>query len=127
MGSSLIFALVCTLKSSNEPEAFIGNLFPGKVVWTNELFQHSKARKFQSLEVKAAENNRSTKPNKQGTKLNSIKCSLNITGKKNILLAQSNCWHQYMSSGSIFKGKCFGKSSPCSILYMLMLKMECNT
>ena len=72
MGSSLICTPVCTLKSSNELQAFIGNFFPGKVVRTNELFQHSKAGKFQSLEVKAAENNHSTKPNKQGTKPNSI-------------------------------------------------------
>ncbi|KAL5547860.1 hypothetical protein UlMin_003091 [Ulmus minor] len=63
MASSLSFALVCTLKSSNKPGAFIGNSFPGKVVRTNELFQHSKSGQFQSLEVKAAGNNQSTKPN----------------------------------------------------------------
>ncbi|KAL5572031.1 hypothetical protein UlMin_021628 [Ulmus minor] len=99
MRTSLIFAHVCTLKSSNKPGAFIRNLFPGKVVQTNELFLHPKAGKFQSLEVKAAENNQSTKPNKQGTKPNSIvnKCipQYKVDNYRVFFLLKSLCYFMH--------------------------------
>ncbi|GMN58172.1 hypothetical protein TIFTF001_027270 [Ficus carica] len=52
MASSLCFTPVSSLKASDKPGLFIGNSVPGKVLRASEVIQHSKASKFQSLEVK---------------------------------------------------------------------------
>ncbi|KAJ7956695.1 Heat shock protein DnaJ, cysteine-rich domain containing protein [Quillaja saponaria] len=62
MAQSLGFSPVCSLKTSNKPGIAIGNSVSGKVFRINEAFLNSKAQKFQTLEVKATNNNQSTKP-----------------------------------------------------------------
>ncbi|PON88998.1 Heat shock protein DnaJ, cysteine-rich domain containing protein [Trema orientale] len=84
MASSLSFTPVCSLKASNKPGLFIANSVPGKVLRANELFQHTKVSKFQSLEVKATENNQSTQPS---TKPKSIVCT-NCDGNGAVLCSQ---------------------------------------
>ncbi|KAE7998879.1 hypothetical protein FH972_003377 [Carpinus fangiana] len=62
MANSLCFTPFCSFQSPNKPGIVIGNSVGRKVLWVNEAFQKSQTAKFQSLEVKAAENNQSTKP-----------------------------------------------------------------
>ncbi|XP_020225637.1 uncharacterized protein LOC109807513 [Cajanus cajan] len=69
MAHSLCFAPICSLKSSNRPEAVVGNSVTRKAFGMKEACQHSNVRKFQSLEVKATEDG------KQSTKTRSIVCS----------------------------------------------------
>ncbi|KAF3955409.1 hypothetical protein ACB098_01G308300 [Castanea mollissima] len=63
MANSLCFTSVCSFKSPNKPGIVIGKSVTRKVLRVNELFQKSETAKFQSLEVKATESNKGTKPN----------------------------------------------------------------
>ncbi|XP_024018691.1 uncharacterized protein LOC21389016 isoform X2 [Morus notabilis] len=85
MASSLCFTPVSSLKPSKKP-------VPGKVLRANEVLQHSKASKFQSLEVKAT----------KGTKPNSIVCS-NCDG--NGAVACSQCKGTGVNSVDHFNGQ----------------------
>ncbi|KAJ7978915.1 Heat shock protein DnaJ, cysteine-rich domain containing protein [Quillaja saponaria] len=71
---------VCSLQSSKKPGIVIGSSVAGKVFKINEAFQNSEAQKFQTLVVKATENNKGTKPS-------SIVCS-NCEGNGAILCSQ---------------------------------------
>ncbi|KAJ7978916.1 Chaperone DnaJ [Quillaja saponaria] len=70
---------VCSLQSSKKPGIVIGSSVAGKVFKINEAFQNSEAQKFQTLVVKATENNKGTKPS-------SIVCS-NCEGNGSILMS----------------------------------------
>ncbi|KAJ8767691.1 hypothetical protein K2173_020631 [Erythroxylum novogranatense] len=64
MASSLRFTPVSSLKSPEKPGVVpLGDTAAGKALHVNKVFQSSKTSKFQSLGVKAANSNRSTKPN----------------------------------------------------------------
>ncbi|XP_061345253.1 protein BUNDLE SHEATH DEFECTIVE 2, chloroplastic [Gastrolobium bilobum] len=69
MAHSLCFAPICSLKSSNRPGAVTCNSVARKAFPMKEACQISKVRNFQSLEVKATEDNSQT------TKVRSIVCS----------------------------------------------------
>ncbi|KAL1372982.1 hypothetical protein HN51_003017 [Arachis hypogaea] len=60
MAHSLCFAPICSLKSSNRPGVVTGNSVVRKAFPITEACQNAKARRFQSLEVKAAEDNSQT-------------------------------------------------------------------
>ncbi|EEF37932.1 protein BUNDLE SHEATH DEFECTIVE 2, chloroplastic isoform X4 [Ricinus communis] len=53
---------VCSFVSPNRP-VVLGDSVAGKVLRVNKVFQSSKSSKFQSLEVKATDSDKGTKPN----------------------------------------------------------------
>ena len=59
----MCFAPTCSFTASNKPRIVIGNSNAGRVLRINEVFYTAKRAKFQSLEVKAVENDKGTKPN----------------------------------------------------------------
>ncbi|KAF8393223.1 hypothetical protein HHK36_021464 [Tetracentron sinense] len=63
MANALCFTPVSSFKSPNKPGLIAGNSIAGKVHWINDLFPNSRTAKFQSVEVKAAGSNKSTKSN----------------------------------------------------------------
>ncbi|XP_015578020.1 protein BUNDLE SHEATH DEFECTIVE 2, chloroplastic isoform X3 [Ricinus communis] len=54
---------VCSFVSPNRPAVVLGDSVAGKVLRVNKVFQSSKSSKFQSLEVKATDSDKGTKPN----------------------------------------------------------------
>ncbi|KAJ8753118.1 hypothetical protein K2173_017669 [Erythroxylum novogranatense] len=64
MANSICFTPVCSLKSPDKSgSVLLGDSAAGRVLRVNRAFQSSKTSKFQSLEVKAANTNPSSKPN----------------------------------------------------------------
>ncbi|TKY73178.1 hypothetical protein E2542_SST01928 [Spatholobus suberectus] len=61
MAHSLSFVPICSFKSSSKPGAVTGNSVARKAFRLNEACHDSKARNFQSLKVKATDDNKSTK------------------------------------------------------------------
>ncbi|KAK7327745.1 hypothetical protein VNO77_21835 [Canavalia gladiata] len=61
MAHSLSFTPICSFKSSSKPGAITGNSAALKVCWIKEACHDSKAPHFQSLKVKATDDNQSTK------------------------------------------------------------------
>ena len=70
MAHSLCFAPICSLKSSNRPGAVTGNSVTRKAFEMKEVCQNSEVPNFQSLKVKATEDNTT-----KSTKVRSIVCS----------------------------------------------------
>ncbi|XP_027902489.1 uncharacterized protein LOC114162727 isoform X1 [Vigna unguiculata] len=60
MAHSLSFAPISSFKDSTTP-AVTGNSVAPKVFWINEACHNSKVRNFQSLKVKATDDNKQTK------------------------------------------------------------------
>ncbi|XP_044463069.1 protein BUNDLE SHEATH DEFECTIVE 2, chloroplastic-like isoform X2 [Mangifera indica] len=63
MANSLFWAPVCSFKFPNKPGIAIDNSVARKSIWVNEVFHKSRTAKIRSLEVKAADSNKSAKPN----------------------------------------------------------------
>ncbi|KAK7411191.1 hypothetical protein VNO78_02623 [Psophocarpus tetragonolobus] len=61
MAHSLSFGPFCSFKSSSTPGAVTGNSVARQAFRINEACHDSKVGNFQSLKVKAADNNKSTK------------------------------------------------------------------
>ncbi|KAI4344128.1 hypothetical protein L6164_011395 [Bauhinia variegata] len=80
MAHSLSFTPFCSLISSDRPGVVTGNGISRKAFQINETCQNSNVRNFQSLKIKAADNN-------QSTKSKSIVCS-NCDGNGAILCSQ---------------------------------------
>jgi len=68
MANCICFTPVCSFTSPNKPGLFIGKSVAGQVFRVKEVFPSSKVSKFQSLEVKA------TDDNSQRPKTNSLVC-----------------------------------------------------
>ncbi|TKY54868.1 hypothetical protein E2542_SST19282 [Spatholobus suberectus] len=96
MAHSLCFAPSGSLKSSNRPEAVTGNSVTRKAFGMKEACQISKVGRFDSLEVKAAEDNN------QSTKTKSIVCS-DCDGNGAILCTQ--CKGTGVNSVDHFNGR----------------------
>ncbi|KAJ9163109.1 hypothetical protein P3X46_022814 [Hevea brasiliensis] len=63
MVNTICLTPVCSSLSPNKPGVVLGNSAAGKVLRVNKVFQTFKYSKFQSLEVKATDSGKSTKPN----------------------------------------------------------------